>query len=84
MCDVQGVCIIDGPDGMCAQTCKTPGGPGECPYGSYCTRNEFTADASGGKGQMTLCLPACKEQSDCREGYNCNGVSSGPGKVCEP
>lgn len=84
MCDVTGVCIVDGPDGMCTQPCKVPGGAGQCPYGNYCTRGEFTADESGGKGPMTLCLPSCEAQSDCREGYSCNGVSSGPGKVCQP
>lgn len=83
-CDPTGVCIVDGKDGMCTQRCMYPGQPGECPLGSYCTRNEFESDASGGKGFMVLCLPACKSQFDCREGYACNDLSAGPGKVCEP
>ena len=83
-CDPAGVCIIDGKDGICTQTCSAPGAAGVCPLKSYCTRNELQSDTSGGKGFMVLCLPACKQQSDCRDGYSCNGVSSGPGKVCLP
>jgi hypothetical protein len=81
-CDVTGVCVKDGKDGMCTQKCISPGGAGQCPYGTYCTRGEFTSDQ--GEAVMTLCFPACKEQRECRDGYECNGVSSGPGKVCQP
>lgn len=83
-CDVTGVCVTDGRDGVCTQRCMAPGQPGECPLDSYCTRGEFTSADSGEKLTRTLCFPACKAQSDCREGYECNGVSSGPGKVCTP
>lgn len=83
-CDVTGVCVTDGRDGVCTQTCMVPGGAGQCPLGSYCTRGEYTAAGQDEPSTRTLCFPACKEQSDCREGYTCNGVSSGPGKVCLP
>lgn len=83
-CDVTGVCVTDGRDGMCTQTCMVPGGAGQCPLGSYCTRGEFTSATQDTAGTRTLCFPACKEQSECREGYECKNVSSGPGKVCTP
>ena len=82
-CDVTGVCVTDGLDGLCSRTCRVPGGAGECPLGSYCDRAQLTTDTQS-TSEMTLCLPACKEQKDCRAGYSCNGVSGGPGKVCRP
>lgn len=82
-CDVTGVCVVDGKDGMCTQPCTVPGGAGQCPLGSYCTREELTSDSSD-KSSMVLCFPSCESQDDCRDGYSCNGVSSGPGKVCVP
>jgi hypothetical protein len=83
-CDVTGVCVTDGRDGICTQTCMRAGYPGECPLGSYCTSGAFTSAASDETVTRTLCFPACKQQSDCREGYQCNDVSSGPGMVCTP
>jgi hypothetical protein len=84
-CDVvTGVCITDGEGGICTQTCTAPGAAGVCPVGSYCTRGAYTSAKLGAEGTLTLCFPACKEQSECRDGYECNGVSSGPGKVCTP
>jgi hypothetical protein len=84
-CDVvTGVCITDGDDGICTQTCSAPGAAGVCPVGSYCTRGEYTSAEQDSAATLTLCFPACKEQSECRAGYECNGVSSGPGKVCTP
>jgi hypothetical protein len=81
-CDVTGVCITDGKDGLCSLSCTSPGAAGACPVGAYCDRGQFTTDQES--GEQTLCLPACTKQSDCRDGYECNGVSSGPGKVCQP
>ncbi|HEY2736726.1 MAG TPA: hypothetical protein VGI70_22150 [Polyangiales bacterium] len=82
-CDVSGVCVTDGKDGLCALPCLEPGGAGQCPLGAYCDRASLTTDSQP-MAEMTLCLPACKSNSDCRDGYECNDVSSGPGKVCEP
>jgi hypothetical protein len=82
-CDVAGTCVTDGPDGICTQSCRVPGGAQECPLNSYCDRAELTSDTAA-KSEMTLCLPACKAQGDCRDGYSCSGVSGGPGKVCRP
>lgn len=76
--------MTDGQDGMCTQLCMRPGYPGECPLDSYCTLGEFTPSTAQDKQTRTLCFPACKQQSDCREGYACEDVSSGPGKVCTP
>jgi hypothetical protein len=82
-CDADGVCILDGKGGMCSTACEIPGGAMQCPLGNYCDRRELTTDVSE-KMEMTLCLPACKTQGDCRDGYECNGVNGGPGKVCQP
>jgi hypothetical protein len=82
-CDVSGVCVTDGEGGLCALDCEEPGSPLECPYGAYCDRGEFTTDRTD-KRELTLCLPSCKAQSECRAGYECTGVNGGPGKVCRP
>ena len=82
-CDASGLCIKDGRDGLCSQTCAAPGRAGACPLGSFCDRAELASDVED-KTVMIVCLPACKEKSDCRAGYSCNGLSSGPGKVCRP
>jgi len=82
-CDIEGVCIVDGPGGMCSQRCADPGQAGACPLGSYCDRKPLTTDTDE-RAEMMLCLPACKSQDDCRDGYECTGVSGGPGKVCQP
>lgn len=83
-CDVGGLCITSGKAGLCSQPCETPGGAMQCPLGSYCDRLGLTTDTTPDKTDMTVCLPACSAQSDCRDGYTCNGVSGGPGKVCQP
>ena len=82
-CDVSGVCVTDGKDGLCSRSCIEPGRAGECPLGSYCDRAELTTDTRS-TGEITLCLPACKAQRDCREGYSCQPVSAGFGMVCRP
>ena len=82
-CDVTGVCITDGQDGLCSRSCLVPGAAGECPVGSYCDRAALTTDTQS-TGEMTLCLPACKTSKDCRTGYACSDVNGGPGKVCRP
>jgi hypothetical protein len=82
-CDVAGVCITDGKGGLCSQTCMYPGRAQECPFGSYCDQAELTTD-SAETSEMTLCLPSCKANSDCRPGYECSDVFGGPGKSCHP
>ncbi|MEY4576059.1 MAG: hypothetical protein RL701_762 [Pseudomonadota bacterium] len=82
-CDPSGICVTDGADGLCSQLCAIAGGPQQCPLGNYCDTRQVTTDTSD-RGERTLCLPACKSDSDCRDGYKCTGVSSGPGKVCGP
>ena len=82
-CDADGVCILDGQGGLCSMACEVPGGAMQCPLGNYCDKHELTTDVSE-KTEMTLCLPACKAQGDCRDGYACNGVNGGPGKTCQP
>ena len=82
-CGPGGVCVTSGKDGLCAMACSVPGGVAQCPLGTNCDVGNWKTDATG-KSEMTLCLPACTDSSECRDGYKCNGVSSGPGKVCVP
>jgi hypothetical protein len=81
-CGAAGVCVT-GQNGLCALPCDVSGDPNECPGGSYCDRESLASDTAN-KQDMTLCLPACLDQLDCRSGYDCKGVSGGNGKVCTP
>ena len=82
-CDVGGVCITTGTDGLCSQECRNPGQAQECPLGTYCDeQNVETTDAT--QQSMTLCFPACENDDDCRDGYKCNNVNVGHGKICVP
>lgn len=82
-CDPSGECITSGQDGACTLGCIATDAVGECPRGTYCDRLTVTTDVRD-ESERTLCMPACKSQDDCREGYACNGVNGGPGKVCRP
>jgi hypothetical protein len=84
MCGPAGVCITSGKDGECALPCQVPGGVGECPLHTYCDSENVTTDTHKQESDMTLCFPACTVDADCRDGYKCKGVSSGPGKICAP
>jgi hypothetical protein len=83
MCGPVGICITTQKDGECSLPCQVSGGLGECPLGTYCDREDLKSDVEP-KSQMTLCLPSCNADNDCRSGYKCKGVSDGPGKVCAP
>jgi hypothetical protein len=80
-CGPAGVCITSAKDGQCALACQVSGGPYECPLGTYCDSENVKTDLSP-KGEMALCFPACLSNADCRIGYECKGVTGGPGKVC--
>ncbi|HKU40569.1 MAG TPA: hypothetical protein VJR89_20555 [Polyangiales bacterium] len=82
-CDVTGVCITTGA-GMCTLPCEFPGRAQQCPIGSYCDELKVETADEDEASTMILCLPACDGKSDCRDGYECTGVSAGPGKVCKP
>jgi hypothetical protein len=49
----------DFPQGTCVKPCNTDN---DCPDNSFCINRE------GG-----ICLLGCREPSDCRGGYNCEG-----------
>jgi hypothetical protein len=81
-CDVTGVCVLAG-DGLCSLECEAPGQAQQCPLGSYC--DERTVETADDTIQsMTLCFPACKSNSDCRDEFECKSVTMGSGKVCVP
>jgi hypothetical protein len=82
-CGVEGVCITSGRDGMCSRACEDPGALMQCPLDTFCdSMNVETAEDT--LSDMTLCLPACTQTTDCRTGYECTGVSGGSGRVCQP
>ena len=66
-------CRLDLPGGFCAQSCDVEGAQGGCPFETLCAR-QFEA---------LLCSPVCDSQSDCREGYACDGVSGTSQKTCQ-
>ncbi|HEX7478698.1 MAG TPA: hypothetical protein VF331_12890 [Polyangiales bacterium] len=82
-CGPAGICVTTGKDGQCALSCQVSGGAQECPLGTYCDRESVKTDLDP-KSDMVLCFPACLTNANCRDGYECKGVSSGPGKVCQP
>lgn len=82
-CGPAGVCVTDGKDGLCTLPCEASGKAEQCPGGSYCDDENVAVDGAD-KTDATLCFPACDTNADCRDGYKCGGITSGPGKVCHP
>ena len=80
-CDVTGLCVA-GEEGLCTLPCRNVGAAQECPLNTYCDRQNV--EVEGEEDARTLCFPACNSDRDCRSGYQCNGLSQGPGKVCVP
>lgn len=81
-CGVAGVCVL-GKDGLCSLKCDNPGRPQECPLGNFC--DERTVETWDDTLQpLILCFPACKADTDCRDGYECRDVTNGAGSVCVP
>ncbi|AFE06635.1 hypothetical protein COCOR_05886 [Corallococcus coralloides DSM 2259] len=72
-CDSGLSCRRDFPGTFCAQDCTAEGEGGGCPSGTLCTRQLDTL----------MCSPVCDSESDCRESYACNGVSSTNLKACQ-
>lgn len=54
--------------------CDTAGNTDECVDGAICT-NESSSN---------VCRKICTEQSQCSATENCNGVSNGSTKSCQP
>ena len=71
-------CQTGAPMGYCTQPCQTAGSTSECPSGGLCT------DVTLGGATMRICARICQNQSDCRTGYQCNGVSGSSVKSCRP
>jgi hypothetical protein len=73
-CDSGQTCYADLPGGFCAKGCATEGKSDECPRGSTCAVT----------GLHSVCAPDCEQQSECREDYECNGITGSDHKVCKP
>ncbi|MGQ0507281.1 MAG: hypothetical protein ACT4TC_18400 [Myxococcaceae bacterium] len=73
-CDRLQTCNTTYPDGFCAKTCSTSGSSTECPGETICTQH----------ATLYLCAPRCEQQTDCRDGYECNGVAGANVKTCRP
>jgi hypothetical protein len=65
---------LDTPGGYCSKSCVV-GDADSCPLGSVCH------SAGNGLG-LPSCYRVCKQQTDCREGYECRVVPSAPTPVC--
>lgn len=66
------MCRQDFPGGFCTLSCSQEGQATGCPDDSLCT-TQFGA---------LVCSPICQNQDDCREGYECNGVTGSNVKAC--
>jgi hypothetical protein len=66
-------CRADLPGGFCTKSCTQAGDTASCTEDSVCVQ-QFSA---------LMCAPRCEEQSDCREGYQCNGLTGSSIKACQ-
>jgi hypothetical protein len=73
-CQAGQTCYTDFPGGYCAKGCTTEGADKACGTGSVCSRS----------GERLLCAATCETKADCREGYECNGVTGSNLKSCRP
>jgi hypothetical protein len=71
---IRAVCL-NTPGGYCSVPCNTAGSDAGCPSGSMC--------AVYPSGSSTNCIQLCTMQSDCRSGYNCNGITNTSVKGCQ-
>ena len=65
--------IACGSKGALGDGCDTPSGADECESGLLCTN-----------GETNTCLKECTDQDQCAATENCNGVSGGSLKSCQP
>ena len=73
-CQTGQTCYTDFPDGYCTKGCTNAGTDKACGAGTVCSPS----------GERMLCALICKEQDDCRDGYECNGVPGTELKSCRP
>ena len=75
-CNSGQYCNTSVPGGYCTRGCSFEGNQlQECPAGSVCT----------GFGSNTLvCAVICTGANECRENFECNGVSGSSVKSCKP
>lgn len=71
-CDNGQTCYTNAPGGYCTRGCFTEGTDQDCPSGSICTAS----------GLGLICANTCGSQGDCRDEYECNGVSGTDVKSC--
>lgn len=70
-----GVCSLGCGESDVGEECDEPGSTQECVADAVCTNEE----AGGAR-----CRLICTTQDDCPDGFNCNGVSEGSLKSCQP
>lgn len=66
-------CRADFPGGFCTKGCTAEGDTASCDGDSVCVA-QF---------RSLVCMVRCEEQSDCREGYQCNGITGSNIKACQ-
>jgi hypothetical protein len=71
-CDRGQTCYTTAPGGYCSKGCNVSGATTECPANTVCAQHNT----------QLLCSRTCQVQGDCREGYECNGVTNSSLKAC--
>ena len=74
-CESAHYCDTSQPGGFCTRGCTFVGRTTECPGGAICT---YTG------GTVMVCAPICTGDSQCRDLYACNAVTSTDSKACGP
>ncbi len=73
-CDNGQTCLTSAPEGYCTKGCSLEGSVIDCPRDTVCAAHA---------GRL-YCSALCTQQSDCRAGYECNGVGASQEKACRP
>src|SRR5688572_29484685 len=73
-CDNAQTCLTTAPGGYCTKGCAVEGTAQDCPGGTVCASH----------GTQLLCSMVCQNQENCREQYECNGITGSSIKACRP
>lgn len=74
-CLAELICVREAPGGLCTRSCNATTG---CPTGTNCIAISF------GDQTQNACLPACRNNGQCRSeaGYTCVVLDDGVTRVC--
>lgn len=72
-CERGQICATEA-GGFCTKPCSIDGNTTECPLSSICTSFQTSL----------YCSDICTSKADCRDQYDCVGVSTTTTKACKP